>query len=64
MRIPEKHHAARIFATPVLYDYEFCSTRSDLQRVMESINQNGYELVSVTQDINCYTVFFRRPVRG
>lgn len=44
-------------------DYERCEGITQLQNVMEIINRNGYQLVSVTQDSrDVFTVFFRRLV--
>ncbi len=46
-------------------DFERCETLEQLRQVMEEINRNQYQLVSVTQDNwDVYTVFFRRCVVG
>ena len=48
-----------------VYDYERCDGERELQKVMDTINRHGYDLVSVTQDLNgVYTVFFRRRACG
>ena len=48
-----------------VYDYEVCDGRRELEKVMETINRHGYDLVSVTQDLTgVYTVFFRRRACG
>ena len=42
-----------------------CENIDDLHRVMETINRNQYQLISVTQDSrDIYTVFFRRCLVG
>lgn len=44
-------------------DFEWCEDIEQLRRVMEEINRNQYQLVSVTQDSDdVYTVFFRRSL--
>lgn len=48
----------------MLYDFELCEGLVELREVMCSINRSGYELVSVTQCSDLYTVFFRRPANG
>ena len=46
-------------------DFERCENLEDLRRVMEEINLNQYQLISVTQDTwDIYTVFFRRCLVG
>ena len=45
-----------------LYDFALCDGTAELQRVIEDINENGYQLVSVSQYEHTYTVFFRRYV--
>lgn len=46
----------------MIYDFELAEDLDELQRILSSINLNGWQLVSVTQDIGmCYTVFFGRP---
>ena len=48
-----------------VYDYEVCDGRRELEKVMDTINRHGYDLVSVTQDLTgVYTVFFRRRACG
>lgn len=44
------------------YDFEVCIGVGELKRAIASLNYNGYELVAVTQTMDKYTVFFRRPV--
>lgn len=43
-----------------LYDFIRCSGDEELEQAIQTINQNGYDLVSVTQRGDMYTVFFRR----
>lgn len=48
-----------------VYDYELCDGIRHLEKVMDTINRHGYDLVSVTQDLTgVYTVFFRRRACG
>ena len=47
-----------------LYDYDRCTGETGLQAVLIKINNLGYDLISVTQYKNTYTVFFRRSVNG
>jgi hypothetical protein len=47
-----------------IYDFVHCDGDAALQDVIGTINQNGYELISVTQQEHTYTVFFRRPADG
>jgi hypothetical protein len=48
-----------------IYDYEICDGVRQLERVMDTINHHGYDLVSVTQDLTgVYTVFFKRRACG
>lgn len=43
------------------YDFEMCCGVSDMKRVIEIINLNGWELVCVTPAYErSYFVFFRR----
>lgn len=44
-------------------DFERCDDLLQLRFVMENINRNQYQLISVTQDSDdIFTVFFRRTV--
>lgn len=45
-------------------DFQLCVDIVELQRTLTSIDQNGFLLISVTQDAGVYTVFFRRPFNG
>ena len=48
-----------------IFDYERCTDYTQLRFVMENINRNQYQLISVTQDSeDIFTVFFRRYVIG
>ena len=47
-----------------LYDYEVCQSERRLRKVIDTINHRGYDLISVTQDGDVYTVFFRRRACG
>ena len=64
---PEKDKSNAVFskipAVSYVADFERCEDITQLQNVMEIINRNGYQLVSVTQDSrDVFTVFFRRLV--
>ena len=43
-----------------LYDFVRCVGDDELEQLIQTINENGYDLVSVTQKEDTYTVFFRR----
>lgn len=43
------------------YDFEICYGAEGLKLALSALNRNGYELVAVTQTMDKYTVFFRRP---
>ena len=43
-----------------LYDFIKCEGDAELEQTIQTINENGYNLVSVTQKDDTYTVFFRR----
>lgn len=70
MRTPEDKPKAIVVGPNFLsswfvYDYEVCDGRRELEKVMDTINRHGYDLVSVTQDLTgVYTVFFRRRACG
>lgn len=70
MRTPEDKPKAVVVGPNFLsswfvYDYEVCDGRRELEKVMDTINRHGYDLVSVTQDLTgVYTVFFRRRACG
>ena len=64
---PEKDRSNAVFskipAVSYVADFERCEDIAQLQTVMGTINRNGYQLVSVTQDSkDVFTVFFRRLV--
>ena len=51
--------------SPFVYDFEICADFDELKATMQSINYNGYDLISVTQDHRgFYTLFFRRFAGG
>ena len=68
MRIPEQTSTAipkQSAEIAWICDFERCENIDDLRRVMETINRNQYQLISVTQDNwDIYTVFFRRCLVG
>lgn len=46
-------------------DFDLCADTDELKQTLRCIDDNGYTMVSVTQDASgTYTVFFRRPVIG
>ena len=47
-----------------VYDFQLCTGRAELVRTMDYINRHGYDLISVTQYQETYTVFFRRRACG
>lgn len=68
MRTPEnKPHAVPGVMPEIRYihDFERCDDIRQLHQVMEEINRNQYQLISVTQDsLDTFTVFFRRCAVG
>ena len=66
MKTPEdKSHAVPAMVPAIRYvnDFERCADLQQLCSVMENINRNQYQLISVTQDSeDVFTVFFRRCV--
>lgn len=47
-----------------IYDFEVCVGVEGLKQIMDDINYHGYDLISVTQSGEIYTVFFRRRACG
>lgn len=47
-----------------VYDFELCDGIGALKKALEAVNCHGYDIVSVTQSGNVYTVFFRRRACG
>ena len=45
-----------------LYDYALCEGFRELEKMLQIINESGYQLVSVTQNVWMYAVFVRRPL--
>jgi hypothetical protein len=43
-----------------LYGFVRCVGNDELEQLIQTINENAYDLVSVTQKDDTYTVFFRR----
>ena len=68
MKTPEdKSHAVPAMVPAIRYinDFERCTDLQQLRFVMENINRNQYQLISVTQDSeDVFTVFFRRCLLG
>lgn len=52
--------ATRLKRASYLYDFVRCVGDDELEQLIQTINENGYDLVSVTQRKDTYTVFFRR----
>lgn len=51
------------YSVTYIVDYETCETIEHLETVMETINRNQYQLISVTQDSHdVFRLFFRRCV--
>lgn len=48
----------------MLYDFVYCDGAAELHRIIETINREGYQLISVSQHENTYTVFFQRAADG
>lgn len=45
-------------------DFELCADTGELKQTLRCIDDNGYTMVTVTQDgAGTYTVFFCRPAR-
>lgn len=47
-----------------IYDFELCDGIGALTKTIEAVNRHGYDIVSVTQSGDVYTVFFRRRACG
>lgn len=47
-----------------IYDFDLCGDLSELKETIRAINENGYNIVSVTQSGDTYMVFFRRFASG
>ena len=45
-------------------DYHVADGDIQLRRILATINNQGYELISVSQYEHTYTIFFRRPADG
>jgi hypothetical protein len=43
-----------------LYDFVRCVGDYELEQIIQTINENKYDLVCVTQSGDMYTIFFRR----
>lgn len=50
----------RLKRASYLYDFVRCVGDDELEQLIQTINENAYDLVSVTQKDDTYTVFFRR----
>ena len=48
-------------ARKMVYDFDKVKGTKGLAVILASINLNGFDLITVTQDGFDYTVFFRRP---
>lgn len=66
MRTAEGKQSAIIrppYSLTWIADYEICEDDAQLRSVMDIINRNQYQLISVTQDSkDVFRVFFRRCV--
>lgn len=47
-----------------VYDFQICPNQRALRTAIDYINRHGYDLVSVSQREQTYTVFFRRRACG
>ena len=47
-----------------MYDYIRADGEAQWQRILVTINEQGYTLISVSQHEHTYTIFFRRPADG
>lgn len=47
-----------------MYDYTRADGDAELQKVLTTINDYGYTLITVSQYEHTYTIFFRRPANG
>ncbi len=50
----------RLKRASYLYDFVRCVGDDELEQLIQTINENDYDLVSVTRKDDTYTVFFRR----
>ena len=47
-----------------MYDYARADGDAQLQRILMTISEQGYTLISVSQHEHTYTIFFRGPADG
>ena len=59
---PETGH--RLGIPQYVYDYDICGDERGLNKILDTINRNCWELVSVTYVDEEFFVFFRRRADG
>lgn len=45
----------------VLYDFAYCVGLDELKNAIHQINESRWEIISMTQNQEEYTILFRRP---
>ena len=45
----------------VLYDFAYCVGHDELKKTIYLINESRWEIISMTQNQEEYTILFRRP---
>ena len=66
MNLPKTNYLGRaIYRKPgTVYDYDVCTDKVALSKLISEINCRFYEIVGVTQAADgSYTVFFLRPAQ-
>lgn len=54
----------RPYITQYVWDFEICCSVEELRRTLDLINKYRYQLSTITQSGEVYTVFFWRPAHG
>lgn len=54
----------RPYITQHVCDFEICCSVEELRRTLDLINKYRYQLSTITQSGEVYTVFFWRPAHG
>lgn len=62
MKTPEdaKGRGPNMTAHWFAYDFEVCIGIEELKQALAKINYHGFDIVTVTQTMDKYTIFFRR----
>lgn len=50
--------------TPLVYDFEIAETVSDIQKILQQINDTGYKIIGIAPYDRNIAIFFMRPAHG